>query len=35
MTLPEVTNFLFKENFIIENASSNRYTCLFKNLNFS
>ena len=35
MTLPEVTNFLFKENFIIGNASSNRYTCLFKNLNFS
>ena len=35
MTLPEVTNFLFKENFIIENASSNRYTCLFKNLYFS
>tara|TARA_B000000532_G_scaffold243840_1_gene241151 strand:+ start:10741 stop:11607 length:867 start_codon:yes stop_codon:yes gene_type:complete len=35
MTLPEVTNFLFKEGFIVENASSKRYTCLFKNLKFS
>lgn len=34
MTLPEVTNFLFKNNFIIENSSSKRYTSLFKNLKF-
>ena len=35
MTLPEVTNFLFKEGFVIDNASDKRYTCLFKNLKFS
>ena len=35
MTLPEVTNYLFKNNFIIVHSSSLRYTALFKNLNFA
>lgn len=35
MTLPEVTNFLYENGFIIENSSSIRFTSLFKNLSFS
>lgn len=35
MTLPEVTNYLFKNNFTIVHSSSLRYTALFKNLNFA